>query len=75
MREAVAEAVRDRRVDEANERTSLGMVRRRPLPFPPEPLRSLTIAMTKRALEREDTTGRRGLLLRSLDRIGVGFDT
>lgn len=61
--------------DVTTERTALSMVRRQPLPFPPEPLRWPLIAMTKRALIAEDVTGRRGGWLRLLDRFGVGFDT
>lgn len=57
------------------ERTRLSMVRRAPIRFPPEPLRWPVIELTKRALAREDRTGRQGLWLRLLDRIGVGFDT
>jgi glycine/D-amino acid oxidase-like deaminating enzyme len=57
------------------ERTELSLVRRQPIPFPPEPLRWPAIQLTKRALAREDATGRRGLWLRALDRFGVGFDT
>lgn len=58
-----------------NERTALGMVRRKPMPFPPEPLRSLAIQTTRRAITKADRTGRPGLLLRTLDRFGVGFDS
>jgi glycine/D-amino acid oxidase-like deaminating enzyme len=57
------------------ERTRLDMVRRRPIPFPPEPLRSLVVEVTQRALAREDETGRRGAWLGLLDRLGVGFNT
>lgn len=57
------------------DRTRLSMVREAPLPFPPEPLRWPVVALTKRALTREDQTGRRGWWLRLLDRLGVGFDT
>ena len=57
------------------ERTQLEMVRRRPVPFPPEPVRSLGIALTKRAVRKADEhDGRQGLWLRTLDRFGVGFD-
>jgi len=59
----------------ATERTALSMVRRAPLPFPPEPLRTLAVKATKRSLIGEDETGRRNLWLRLLDRVGVGFDT
>lgn len=57
------------------ERSKLSMVRKNPMPFPPEPLRTPVISLTKRALEREDRTGRRGAWLHLLDRLGVGFDT
>ncbi|WP_244931983.1 FAD-dependent oxidoreductase [Nocardioides sp. W7] len=57
------------------ERTRLRMVRRRPLPFPPEPLAWIGINLTRWALAREDATGRRNLWLRTLDRLGLGFDS
>lgn len=56
-------------------RTRLSMVRRAPIPFPPEPLRWPVVQLTKRALAREDATGRKSRWLRLLDRLGVGFDT
>lgn len=52
-----------------------GFVGQRPVPFPPEPLRYLAIQLTRSALAREDRTGRRGPLLRTLDRFGVGFNS
>jgi glycine/D-amino acid oxidase-like deaminating enzyme len=59
-----------------NERTRLEMVRRKPLPFPPEPLRWTGIQLTRRALARADRhEGRRGPWLRTLDRFGLGFDS
>jgi glycine/D-amino acid oxidase-like deaminating enzyme len=57
------------------ERTRLSMVRRSPIPFPPEPIRYPVIQFTKWSLAREDRTGRRNLWLRLLHRFGVGFDT
>ena len=58
------------------ERTRLRMVRERPLPFPPEPLRYAGIQLTRRALARADRhQGRRGPWLRVLDRLGMGFDS
>ncbi|MEI5672662.1 MULTISPECIES: NAD(P)/FAD-dependent oxidoreductase [unclassified Nocardioides] len=57
------------------ERTRLRMVRRRPLPFPPEPLAWIGINLTRWALAREDRTGRRHPWLRLLDRLGLGFDS
>jgi glycine/D-amino acid oxidase-like deaminating enzyme len=57
------------------ERTRLAMVRRRPLPFPPEPLAYLGIQLTRWSLARADRTGRRNAWLRVLDRLGLGFDS
>jgi glycine/D-amino acid oxidase-like deaminating enzyme len=58
------------------ERTRLEMVRSKPVPFPPEPLRWAGITLTRRALARADRReGRRGPWLRVLDRLGMGFDS
>lgn len=58
------------------ERTRLSMVRTKPLPFPPEPVRWAGIELTRRALARADEhEGRRGPWLRTLDRLGLGFDS
>jgi hypothetical protein len=52
------------------------MVRSKPVPFPPEPLRYGVIELTRRELARADRNGgRRGLWLRTLDRFGLGFDS
>ncbi|RDH76488.1 FAD-dependent oxidoreductase [Mycolicibacterium moriokaense] len=57
-------------------RTELEMVRKRPLPFPPEPLASIGIQATRWSLDRADhSAGRRNLLLRALDALGLGFDS
>jgi glycine/D-amino acid oxidase-like deaminating enzyme len=57
-------------------RTRLEMVRRKPLPFPPEPFASVGIQATRWSLDRADhAAGRRNLLLRTLDRLGLGFDS
>jgi glycine/D-amino acid oxidase-like deaminating enzyme len=56
--------------------TRSGYVRRRPVPFPPEPLRAGVIALTRNRLAAADEAqGRRGLWLRTLDRLGLGFDS
>jgi glycine/D-amino acid oxidase-like deaminating enzyme len=58
------------------ERARLKMVRSKPVPFPPEPLRWAGITLTRRALAKADRReGRRGPWLRILDRLGVGFDS
>jgi glycine/D-amino acid oxidase-like deaminating enzyme len=60
----------------ATEATTLTMVRRRPVPFPPEPLRSAVIQLTRNRLAAADRNeGRRGLWLTALDRLGLGFDS
>ena len=46
-----------------------------PVPFPPEPFRSLAVSMMQKRLAKEDTTGKRALLLRGFDAFGIGFDS
>ena len=59
-----------------NERTRLRMVRERPLPFPPEPVAAMGINATRWSLDRADhTRGRRNMLLKTLDALGLGFDS
>ena len=55
--------------------TQTQFVRSKPLPFPPEPFRFIGIQTTRWALNREDKSGKRNLWLRSLDRLGLGFDS
>jgi hypothetical protein len=58
------------------EATRLRYVRSKPLPFPPEPLRSAVIQLTRNRMAAADRNGgARGLWLRSLDRLGLGFDS
>jgi glycine/D-amino acid oxidase-like deaminating enzyme len=58
------------------EATRLRFARTRPLPFPPEPLRWGVIELTRNRLAAADRRqGRRGLWLRLLDRLGLGFDS
>jgi glycine/D-amino acid oxidase-like deaminating enzyme len=55
---------------------SLPLVHSRLVPFPPEPIRTVGIQLTRRAMARSDgRQGRRGLWLRTLDRLGLGFDS
>jgi glycine/D-amino acid oxidase-like deaminating enzyme len=57
-------------------RTRLEMVRSKPLPFPPEPARWLGIEATRRSLAHADANeGRENLWLRTMDRLGLGFDS
>ncbi len=58
------------------ERTRLEMVRTKPVPFPPEPIRAPAVAVTRWSLDRADNSGgHRNLWLRTLDRLGLGFDS
>jgi glycine/D-amino acid oxidase-like deaminating enzyme len=58
------------------ERTRLQMVREKPLPFPPEPLAYAGIQLTRWSLARADERdGQRNAWLRTLDRLGLGFDS
>ncbi|MDH2416172.1 FAD-dependent oxidoreductase [Nocardioides sp. CER19] len=56
-------------------RTQLAMVHQRAVPFPPEPFAWVGIQATRHYLAREDRTGKRGIWLRTLDRLGLGFDS
>lgn len=58
------------------ERTRLEMVRKMPLPFPPEPFTYPSVQVTRFALDRADhNDGKRGLFLKTLDAVGLGFDS
>ncbi|MEV5167954.1 FAD-dependent oxidoreductase [Streptomyces werraensis] len=71
-----AEVMLDLLAGERTERTELEMVRSKPLPFPPEPFAWTGIALTKWSLARADAHGgRRNLWLRTMDRLGLGFDS
>jgi glycine/D-amino acid oxidase-like deaminating enzyme len=62
--------------DPTSELLELPLVRRGPVPFPPEPVRTLGVQLTRRAIARADAAeGRRGPWLRLLDRLGLGFDS
>jgi hypothetical protein len=58
------------------EATGSRYVARKPLPFPPEPLRTAVVQLTRNRLAAADRRdGRRGLWLGLLDRVGLGFDS
>lgn len=59
-----------------NERTRLKMVREKPMPFPPEPIRSAVVNLTRWSMDQADKKqGRRNLWLKLLDATGLGFDS
>ena len=58
------------------EATRSRYVRERPMAFPPEPLRSAVVQLTRNRLDAADRNrGKRGIWLRTLDRLGLGFDS
>jgi hypothetical protein len=57
-----------------SEASELQMVKHKPIPFPPEPLRFLFIRLTQWSINRADQNqGKRNLWLKLQDRIGLGF--
>ncbi len=58
------------------ERTRLRMVREVPMPFPPEPLAFAAVQTVRWCINRADHhQGKRNLILRTLDALGLGFDS
>lgn len=55
--------------------TRTDFVRSKPLPFPPEPFRFIGIQATRWSMNHEDHSGKRNAWLRTLDRLGLGFDS
>ncbi|MFC1435964.1 NAD(P)/FAD-dependent oxidoreductase [Streptacidiphilus sp. N1-3] len=71
-----AEVMLDLLSGEKTERTELAMVRSKPIPFPPEPVKWIGIGLTKWSLDRADhNEGRRNLWLKAMDALGLGFDS
>jgi glycine/D-amino acid oxidase-like deaminating enzyme len=59
-----------------NDRTALDFVKTKPLPFPPEPLRSLGIRLSQWSIRKADENeGRENLWLKVMDWVGLGFDS
>lgn len=62
--------------DKKTERTALEMVRTQPTRFPPEPLRSIGINLTRWSIDQADRNqGRENLWLRAMAWLGLGFDS
>ncbi|WP_125611768.1 NAD(P)/FAD-dependent oxidoreductase [Specibacter cremeus] len=71
-----AQVMLDQLAGRDTERTRLKMVRSKPLPFPPEPFASAGIQATRWSLDRADHNGgKRNLFLKTLDAVGLGFDS
>jgi glycine/D-amino acid oxidase-like deaminating enzyme len=71
-----ADVMLDLLAGEPTERTELRMVRERPIPFPAEPAAFAGVQAVRWATDRADHhQGRRNLLLKTLDALGMGFDS
>ena len=58
------------------ERTDLEIVRTKPIPFPPEPFRSVGINLSRWSLAQADKNqGKENLWLKLMDWLGLGFDS
>jgi glycine/D-amino acid oxidase-like deaminating enzyme len=62
-------------LDRPSELLQLSLVTRKPFPYPPEPLRSWSVAAVTRALRRVDQGERPNVMLRVLERMGIGFSS
>ncbi|HSP05870.1 MAG TPA: FAD-dependent oxidoreductase [Acidobacteriota bacterium] len=62
-------------LEKPHELLDLSMVRRKPFPYPPEPLRAAAVHAVTGALRRVDAGQRPSLFLRLLDWLGLGFSS
>lgn len=61
---------------EDTELTRLELVRKKPIPFPPEPAAWTGVQLMRNEMVRADrNSGKRSLFLRTMDKIGIGFDS
>ena len=71
-----ADVMLDQLEGEKTWRTELEMVKSMPMPFPPEPFCFSAVQATRAALDAADHNfGKRGLFLKTLDALGLGFDS
>jgi glycine/D-amino acid oxidase-like deaminating enzyme len=62
-------------LDRPSELLELSLVKKKPFPYPPEPLRRWSVAAVTRALRRVDAGEPPSLMLRVLERVGIGFSS
>ena len=62
-------------LERSSDLLQLSLVTRRPFPYPPEPLRGMAVSAVTRALRRVDAGEAPSLMLRVLDRLGIGFSS
>jgi glycine/D-amino acid oxidase-like deaminating enzyme len=68
--------LRDRVLRPESELLRLRFVNSAPFPIPPEPVRTPVVEVMRRAVIAADANeGRRGLFLRAMDVLGIGFDS
>jgi len=61
---------------EDTELTRLQLVRKKPIPFPPEPAAWTGVQVMRNEMVRADRNqGKRSLFLRAMDKVGIGFDS
>jgi glycine/D-amino acid oxidase-like deaminating enzyme len=58
-----------------SELLSLALVRKKPFPYPPEPLRGWAVEAVTRDLRKVDAGEEPSLMLRVLERMGIGFSS
>ena len=54
---------------------SLKMVTDKPFPYPPEPIRGMSVNAVTRSLQKVDAGESPSILLRLLDKMGIGFSS
>jgi glycine/D-amino acid oxidase-like deaminating enzyme len=62
-------------LERPSELLELSLVTKKPFPYPPEPLRRWSVAAVTRALRRVDAGEPPSLMLRVLERMGIGFSS
>ena len=68
--------LRDRLLRPDSPLLDLELVRSRPFPIPPEPIRTPAVELMRRAvIGADDHEGRRSWFLRAMDMLGIGFDS
>jgi hypothetical protein len=71
-----AQVILDILDNKKSKRTELEFVKSKPLPFPPEPLRSIGINLSRWSLAQADNNqGKENLWLKLMDWAGLGFDS
>ena len=62
-------------LERSNHLLELSMVRNKPFPYPPEPIRRVAVEAVTKSLRRTDQGAKPGVLLKILDWMGIGFSS